>query len=167
MSALNGDSPVDSESTTRWEGYSNYQYVSQQIAAKVSDAVESYAVLQSAGREGAKLDPREYMFARANILDAAMSLKVEVEKEANSNEDDDVYDEIIDRWETGGDEAEDGFIHAFHSHSIKNDGVPGWLFTFVEDIRLAAWELGYLQAGRTVSESNLEPADEQAKDMFT
>lgn len=174
MSVFSGDETNGSgnKSSSRWEGYSNYQAVSNQITQKVADAIEAYAILQSAAREGADLEAREYMEARARILDAAISLKHEIEREAaassqgEDDDDDDIYVEIARRWNEGDDDMDVGYIAAFLGLSFRREGIKGWVFTFVQDIRRAAWELGYLQAGRTISESDLEPADEDARAMF-
>lgn len=162
-----GETP---EVSQRWEGYSDYEVVSKRIGRKVSKAIEAYSVLQSAGAERAELEDIEYTQARAKILDAAMSLKVEIEREAENepaNSDDNIYKPIVARWSDGADEnASDGYINEFMQLSISQGGqVPGWVFNFVEDIRRAAWELGYLQAGRVNSKGDIG-IDEDVNAMF-
>jgi hypothetical protein len=164
------DDDDQEQAIQRWEGYSDYEVVSKRIGRKVSNAIEAYSVLQGAGAERAQLSDYEYTQARAKILDAAMSLKVEIEREAANelpNSDENIYTPIVDRWTDGGDEnAPEGYINEFMAMSISNGGrVPGWVFTFVEDIRRAAWELGYLQAGR-VNETKDGDMDPDVKSMF-
>lgn len=160
----------DEASIQRWEGYSDYEVVSKRIGRKVANAIEAYSVLQAAGAERAELQPHEYTHARAKILDAAMSLKVEIEREAAvepPNSEDNIYTPIVGRWSDGDDKnAPQGYIAEFMQLSISQDGrVPGWVFGFVEDIRLAAFELGYLQAGRTTSKGG-NAIDEDVNAMF-
>ncbi len=167
--AIAQDDSEDQRGFKRWEGYSNYQEVSQRIGRKVSRAIEAYAYLQSAGAERADLTPNEYADARAYILDAAMSLKVEVEREAENepaNAEDNIYSPIVQRWTEGTENAPEGFVNEFMQLSISTGGaIPGWVFTFVEDIRRAAWELGYLQAGRSVRDGDLG-VEEDVNAMF-
>jgi len=174
MSIMGNGSDADDgdqeQVTQRWEGYSDYEVVSKRIGRKVSNAIEAYSVLQGAGAERAQLSDYEYTQARAKILDAAMSLKVEIEREAANeppNSDENIYTPIVDRWTDGGDEnAPEGYINEFMAMSISNGGrVPGWVFTFVEDIRRAAWELGYLQAGRVSGQEGIG-IDEDVNAMF-
>lgn len=164
------DADDQEQAIQRWEGYSDYEVVSKRIGRKVSNAIEAYSVLQGAGAERAELSDYEYTRARAKILDAAMNLKVEIEREAANeppNSDENIYTPIVDRWTEGTDEnASDGYINAFMALSISRGGrVPGWVFTFVEDIRRAAWELGYLQAGRVSGKEGIG-IDEDVNAMF-
>lgn len=140
-----------------WEGYSDFRDVSKRIGQKVSDAIRAYSILQSAMKEQGSLSNREVFEARSKILEAAMSLIVEVRHEARNNVK--PFHEIEDRW-TG----DDGFINRFHEWSAR-DGVPGWVYQFVVDIRTAAWELGYLQAGRREEKAD-DPVKEDIDEMF-
>lgn len=171
----NGDGD---EATTRWEGFSDYQTVSNSIVRSVDEALDAFTILQSLHTEGAKVKPRQAARGRAKILSAALRLVPELRDDAPDNEQ---YREILARW-LGDVEIDDetytadfseydgefngGFIDELDTVQLHTVS-PGWLYQFVVDIRTAAWHLGYLQAGRTISESNLEPADEQARDMFT
>lgn len=174
--ALSSD---DEERTTRWEGFSDYQSVSASIVSSIDDAIDSFATLQSLHVEGARVKPEQAARARANVLAAALRLVPELRDNADTSE---IYQDILSRWlgeievedeqitgnfseYEGDNHIEDGFIEALNHVQIHTES-PDWLHQFVVDIRTAGWELGYLQAGRTVSESNLEPADEQARDMF-
>lgn len=174
MLSENGDTD---EPTTRWEGFSDYQAVSNSIVRSIDEALDSYTVLQSLHAEGAKVSPRQAAQARAKILSAALRLVPELRDYASDNEE---YQDILGRWlgavEIGDktyegdfsdfeDDIDEGFIDALDD-VVLNTMSPGWLHQFVVDIRTAGWELGYLQAGRSVSESNLEPAEEQARSMF-
>jgi len=159
MAADTGDSNADEH----WEGFSDYESVSKRLARKVSDAIRAYSILQSAMAEGGHWTDREFAEARSKILEAAMSLMVEVAQEAEKGQE--PFNDIYERWTDEGDE--EGYISKFHELRLQDNGMPGWVYTFIVDIRTAAWELGYLQAGRTVKEEDLEPADKQAQDMFS
>jgi len=174
MPAASSDSE---DATTRWEGFSDYQTVSNSIVRSVDEALDAFTILQSLHTEGAKVKPRQAAQARAKILSAALRLVPELRDDAPDNEQ---YREILARWlgsvefdeetytadlsEYDGD-FDGGFIDELDRVQL-NARSPGWLYQFVVDIRTAGWHLGYLQAGRTISESNLEPADEQAREMF-
>ncbi len=175
MSIMGNGSDADDgdqeQVTQRWEGYSDYEVVSKRIGRKVSNAIEAYSVLQGAGAERAQLSDYEYTQARAKILDAAMSLKVEIEREAANeppNSDENIYTPIVDRWTDGGDENDPRGIHQrVHGDVYLQRWASSWLgvFTFVEDIRRAAWELGYLQAGRVSGQEGIG-IDEDVNAMF-
>jgi len=47
-----------------------------------------------------------------------------------------------------------------------DSGSPQWLYTFVVQIREAAWELGYLQAGRTHKAEEGDPEEQEPLAMF-
>lgn len=157
--AENGDSPYDG---TEWEGYSNYQAVSQNVSQSISAALDSYAWLQGAHREGAGVRPEPAANARADILSAALRLYVEMQQEqANGNDD---YDDILDRW--GSDEDDEpGYIGQFHELRLT-EGLPGWMLQFVMDIRTAGWQLGYLQAGRRAKKQPDDPVEGETDSMF-
>lgn len=165
------------EATTRWEGFSDYQAVSNSIVRSIDEALDAFTILQSLHIEGAKVKPRQAAQARAKILSAALRLVPELRDDAPDNEQ---YREILARWLGSVEVGDDTVVGEFDDFDGDFDGgfigelddvqlnlvSPGWLYRFVVDIRTAGWQLGYLQAGRTISESNLEPAEEQARDMF-
>ena len=157
-----GDADAGSGTGTRWEGFSNYEKVSQRISESVDNAIDSYALLQSRHAEGAAVRPDLASEARSHILASAMRLSVEMESDRDEV---DVYDEILTRWREGGEDTEDGMLAAFQEAKLQ-EGVPGWLYNFVEDIRRAAWELGYLQAGRQSRAEPDDPVEAESEAMF-
>lgn len=141
---------------TRWEGYSDYKRVSREIAITVEDAVRAFSWLDAAHSEGAPVTPTDAANVRAVILEAMLLLETEMEEDRAVEP---LYDEILSRWQ-----GEEGIFR-------KLDGVqlaevrPGWLAVAVRDIRRAARELGYLEAGRSVKTVN-EDADEDIEALF-
>ncbi len=148
---------------TKWEGYSNYQEVSSRMSRSVDAAIESYALLQSVHKEGAEAASNADLIAeaRADILGAAIPLFVEMQEEQARGVDD--YDGILERWE--GDRDREGYVRRMHSAELR-DGVPGWMFQFVLDIRKAGWSLGYLQAGRRSKQEPDDPVQAEVENMF-
>lgn len=148
---------------TRWEGYSNYQKVSSRMSESVDSAVESYSLIQSAHKEGATVSEDLVANARSDILGAAIPLFVEMQQEQERGVDE--YDEILGRWEGGENEEEIGYIRRLHETQLR-DGMPGWLFQLVLDIRKAGWKLGYLQAGRRSKRDPDDPVEADSDNMF-
>lgn len=128
---------------TYWDGYADYKSVSKRISQTIEDAVKAYSYIDAAHSEGASLRPEEARDARTPILNAAIMLHDEMQREAERNDD---YDDILERWD-----GEDGFVRRFDEISLRDER-PGWLYQFIRDIRSAGWRLGYLQAGKTERE---------------
>jgi hypothetical protein len=141
---------------TRYEGYSDFSHVSRSVASAVDDAVEAYALIQSHHSEGARVTPQTAAEAAAHILGAALKLKPELENDL----DDETYHEILDRWE-----GDDGYIERLKQTSLSSR-CPEWLGHLVHDIRTAGFELGYLQAGRTVKTEPDDPVEADTEAMF-
>lgn len=147
----------------RWEGYSDYQVVSKRVGKTVHNAIEAYALLDSLHAEGASVDPRTAAKARRHMYTAALALVPELRNDAPDEDGEGVelYGEILDRWE-----GEDGYLrNQMHTTKFQN-GSPGWLYQFIIDIRTAAWELGYLQAGRETKGEPDDPVEAETADMF-
>lgn len=156
MSAADGEVH---EVNRKWEGYSNYELVSKLIAQNVSDCISGYALMQSYQAEGAKAQPEQIAKERASILQAAIRLRVELRSEKDTNE---RYQEILKKWE-----GEDGYISNFQSLEIHQSGrMPEWVADFVDQIVESAWELGYLQAGRTARKEPDDPIERDTEAMF-
>lgn len=159
---------ADSEETAttkRWEGYSDYQTNSNRVAAAIDDAIDAYAYVESLHIEGARIRQNDAAEARSRIVGATIKLLPELEENAsNSGDDETIYDEILTRWTEEYDGGE-GFLKRLKQVRLRSD-CPEWLGDLAQDIRKAGWEIGYLQAGRTVSESNLDPTEGQARSMF-
>lgn len=158
MSTQNGDDPA---TTKRWAGYSDYRTISDRMAKSLDEALEAYAILTSRHATGAKIRDEEISQCIERLLVAAMKLVVELE---DDRENVDQYDDILTRWQKGDDDT-DPYLEELRQTDFKRR-LPDWFDQFAKDIRTAGWELGYLQAGRTISESNLEPAEEEARSMF-
>lgn len=166
MSKSNGTTDTSETATKRWEGYSDYQTVSNRVAASIDDAIDAYAYINGLHAEHARVRQREAAEARSRILGAAIKLLPELKANQGTQDQDDqdIYVEILNRW-TKEHDGGDGLLERLKQIQLQND-CPDWLGQLVQDIRTAGWEIGYLQAGRTISESNLEPAEEEARSMF-
>lgn len=152
----------DETSTKRWEGYSDYRTVSSRITETIGDAIEAYAQIESLHAENARVRPEIAAHSRSKILEAALTLMPELEEQRETEE---KYDEILKRWSEEGDGETGPFLEELRNVHLR-DSCPSFLYEFVTDIRKAGWELGYLKAGRTVTENNLPEADKQAQEMF-
>lgn len=152
---------VAAETETYFEGYSDYQSVSKDIGQAVRDAIDAYAFLDGRHTQGARVRATNAARAHRCILGAAIRLLPEVERDAETKE---VLGEIHADW-MGNGEDDDGDIDKLRSLSLQ-DPPPDWLFGFVVQIREAAWELGYLQAGRSRKADEGDPAEEEPKQMF-
>lgn len=157
------------EPTKRYEGYTDYQSTSNRIGRSIDEAVDAYAAIDSLHAEGARVRPQRAAEARRYILAAALKLVPELEANRNGK-DDDIYGEILDRWigdgeAANGDGDEEPFIDRLRDVSLQTE-CPDWLYQLVADIRKAGWEVGYLQAGRTVTERELDRDEAEARAMF-
>lgn len=157
-SSKNEFRPDSVDEGTRWEGYANYQSVSFRVAESVDQAIDAYSQIESAHTEGARINPEFAAEARSQILSAAVRLYPELEQDRESV---DLYDQILGRWE-----GQDGYLEKFSETSLRRS-FPGWLVHFVIDIRSAAWELGYLQAGRRAKSEPEDPVEGMSSAMFT
>lgn len=153
----NGSSSSDNGDETRWEGYSDYQRVSDRVARSIYDAIEAFAIIDSQHTENARVKPAAAAKARAKILAPALRLKVEMEADREAVE---KLDQILQDWE--GDE---GHLAKFSNLQLHQD-CPSWLHEFVTQIREAGWEIGYLKAGRTTKKELDDEVEEEVKNMF-
>lgn len=145
------------ETEEHYEAYSSFKRQSERVAESVEDAVKAYSRMRSAHREKATVPPKVAAEARADIESAALRLRSEMVSERERN---DVYDEILSDWE-----GEEGYIQQFDEIELRNQ-VPGWMYEFISQIRRAAFERGYLSAGRTY-ETDTQQADvEESQAMF-
>lgn len=147
----------DGEREKYWDGYADYKSVSKRISQTIEDAVSAYSYIDAAHSEQAPITREEARDARTPILNAAIMLHDEMQREAEHNDD---YDDILARWN-----GQDGFVKRFDEISLREER-PGWLYDFARDIRTAGWRLGYLQAGRTEREGPDDPIEEEAEEMF-
>jgi len=88
-------SQTDGSDGTRWEGYSDYERVSINIAEAVDRAMDSYARINGLHAEGAKVRAETAAEARANILSAGLRLVPEL---ANDRDDVREYDRMLSDW---------------------------------------------------------------------
>lgn len=130
----------DSEKDT----YSDYEMVSQMITARVRDAITAYTELNQSETAGVKLSRADRTLYRADILAAAWLMEAELEAEARRNRSHGYADETLEKWRGDG-----GWLKKF----ATADRVMqyGWVGEFVNSIRRAAWEMGYLKTGSAVA----------------
>lgn len=124
-----------------WDAYSDYRFVSQAVTRSIRDAIEAFALLDQATQTGYKIRAKEEAQLRADILAAAMRLRVELESERDRGLD--YAEDILGKWE-----GENGYINQFRAAGVRQTSSLEWFEEFASDIRRAGWELGYLQAGR-------------------
>jgi hypothetical protein len=155
--SIDADEPDVDESSTRYQGYTDYRKVSGSVAESVENAVEAYALLKSKYKEGARVSPEFAARASARILSASLKLLPELKEESFVDE----YRSIVDNWE-----GDDGFIRSLEEIPLVNR-CPGWLHQFVREIRRAGWLLGYLKAGRDEDNSpDITPDPLEVSGMF-
>jgi len=142
---------------TRYEGYSDFTTVSRSVAEAVDNAVDAYSMIQSRHSEDARVSPDHAAEASAYILASALKLLPELEQDYD---DVDEYQEILDAWK-----GDDGYIERLKEVSLTTQ-CPQWLGEFILEIRRAGWQLGYLQAGRTVKQEPDDPLETDTEAMF-
>lgn len=144
---------------TRWNSFSNYGDIADDVHDAVIGAIEAQAFVHAMHREGTEPDREDAAEASAVILAAARRLLTELRREAERT-DNDLYNEILDRWE-----GEEGYITRL-ANSTLSETSPAFLHDFVEDIHRAAFEIGYLRAGREEREELDDPVENDARAMF-
>jgi len=133
-----------------WSAYSEYKDQSQQVAEKVSRANDAYSFLVSVYTQDMHLPEKSAMDTKRALLNAGMRLKPEIKM----NNEHEPFDEIWERWD-----GEEGYIQMLIQHDFYN-GMPGWVHQYSDDLMTAAWEIGYLQAGR---QEAADPDSDDAK----
>lgn len=153
----------DSSNNTRWDGFSDYKRVSDRVAQSCERAVRAYSFLDSRHQEDASVKPEDAAEVRSQILTPALRLLPEMQRDAENVE---MYEEMLERWQgSDDDDDDDGYITKINECQLQKT-CPGWLLNFVIDIRRAAFELGYLQAGRTVKQDPDDPVEAETDGMF-
>lgn len=142
---------------TEWDGYSDYQSVSQRNARTIHDAVEAFATVERAHQERGKLKSEVAARAGSRILTAAINVQTEL---AAYEDDNKQYEDLLANF-TG----EEGYVEQLREVNLRHD-CPEWLYEFVVDIRRAGFELGYLKAGREESKREHEGPEDDAREMF-
>jgi len=148
------------DTETYFEGYSDYQSVSKDIGQAVRDAIDAYAYIDGRHSQGARVRATNAASAYRRILGAAIRLLPELKRDAETKEE---LGEIYADWAGNGDD--EGRIDQLQALSFQSPP-PDWLFEFVVQIREAAWELGYLQAGRSRKAEQDDPVEQEATSMF-
>jgi len=142
---------------SRYEGFSDYNKVSRSVAESIDDAVDAYALIQSSHAEDERVKADLAAEGAGRILGAAIRLLPELEQDKDDVEE---YGELLDDW-TG----DEGYIEQLKDARLSRD-CPDWLGEFVVQIRRAGWELGYLQAGKTVKQESGDPVEDDTEAMF-
>lgn len=127
----------------QWRSYADYEAVKHDNFETLVKARKAYALLSSHNSHGKRPSTNQALMASARITNAAEMLELEVE----INKHNEPFDEIWERWS-----GEDGLIAQFRSVDLR-ETYPGFLDTLMDDMKRAAWHLGYLKVGRH------EPAD--------
>lgn len=142
-----------------YHAYTDYEDVTARMSGSIAQALEDYSMLHSLKAENVVPKDRDVAQTRANLLAAAIRIRSELDAGNIDN-----GEAIKTRWETGGAEYEEGFIEKLHDHELEF-GYESWLFQLVQDLRRAAWELGYLQAGEHRDESD-DPVEDETDKML-
>lgn len=130
---------------TEYEGYSDYNHVSQSIVGTINDAVEALSDFRAADLSGAKLKGKATTM-HADVLNACWQLRVELEHEATDSGEN-FADQILEQWYGDGEEQE-GWVEILQTTPTREVPERQFLGDLAHSIRRAGWELGYLKAGR-------------------
>lgn len=131
-------------SDTKYEGYSDYNHVSQSIVGTINDAVQALSDFRAADLSGAKLKG-EATTMHGDVLNACWQLRVELEHESTESGEN-FADEILQQWYGGGEQ--DGWVNILQNTRTAAVPEKQFLGDLAHSIRRAGWELGYLKAGR-------------------
>jgi len=149
------DSPGN-DVATEYEGYADYRRVSDRVGRTVHEAMMSYATIESMHSESARVKARAAASAKRDILAAALMIETEVEASGKSG------NEPFEDW--GEEEQAMEWVSRLRETELQTR-CPEWLSNLVETTREAAWQLGYLKAGREVNDHGETP-DGKAESMF-
>lgn len=130
----------DSGTPTEWDGYTDYKQVSGRVASEIHEANAAAAFIQEYHQEGGEFTPRDVTQAASRLTSAALLLD---EQLAHFGDDDDRYQEIVDKWR-----GDDGRIRQLQRTDFLRQRPPDWLNDFVRELHRAGLLLGYLKAGR-------------------
>lgn len=152
-----GQSP--GKASTRWNSFSNYGDIAEDVHQAVVGAIEAQAFIHAMHQEGARVSPEDAAEASARMLSAARRLLTEMRRE-NERNSDGPYDDILEKWE-----GPNGYISQLAGSNLS-DSSPAFLHDFVEDIHRAAFEIGYIRAGREERQDLDDPVENDAMAMF-
>lgn len=157
---MSSGSPGLQRPDKRWSSFSNYTDIAQDVHEAVVGAIEWQAFINACHREGARVQPEDAANASGQIMSAARRLLTELRQERDSEQ---KYDEILKRWE--GENGKKGYIEQLAETSLSENN-PAFLHQFVEDIHEAAFEIGYLRAGREERKDLDDKVEDDAQGMF-
>lgn len=129
------------------ETYSDYEMVSQMVTARVRDATTAYTKLNQATTAGVKLSRTDRVLFQADILEAAWLIESEMEAEKRRHN---RRGKITDQFETW---QSRGWIEKFAAAENPVRRYE-WAGSFVQLIREAAWELGYLKTNSVTDDAD-------------
>lgn len=148
--------------STQFEAYANYQSVSDRVARSIDKAVDAYSMIQAdSTTHSGSIGPEEMAEAKHHIVGAATRLVVELEENREVNE---TFDEILGRWKGSGDTP--GRLKQVQQWDPRQ-GVPGWMYQFIIDIRRAGWHLGYVRAGMEKEQTPDDPHEKSTQEMLS
>lgn len=150
------------EPRTEYDGFANYETVTNRIEETIYASIEAYAYLGQAEPAEVRIGRQEERQLRAEILTAALIMEIEIEEHAAAGEE--WAEEILGRWS-----GEDGFIDRLRQ-APSGEAARDWCRQFVTDIRRAGVRLGYLEAGREVEQkdelADADPYDSDIREMI-
>jgi len=132
-------SESEPESSTTWDGYTDYQHVSGRVSDEIHDAFAAAGFLSQFHQVGGEYEAHEIASASARLISAAYMVDEQLDYFSNG---DDEYQEILDEWR-----GEDGRIQKLHEVDWWQEH-PDWLVEFVRELHRAGLMLGYLKSGR-------------------
>ena len=139
------------DDTGESDTYSDYEMVSQMVTARVRDAITAYTELNQSVTAGVKLSRTDKVLYQADILAAAWLIEAELEAEKRRDGRRGSAVDTLEQW------RKRNWVEQFASADdpMRYD----WVGEFVESIRQAAWEMGYLKTGSMADDSG-ESMDE-------
>jgi len=146
-----GEQQEQDDTEQRWTSYSDYESQVQIVSETVYQANDAYSYIISVEAQGVPLEESDAVDVKRCLVRAGARLLPEIRK----NKEQEPFDDIWERW--NGEDGE-GKMSELRRLNLY-DGVPDWLHQYNEDVMTAAWEIGYLQAGR---EEPADPEDNQA-----
>lgn len=134
----------------RWSSYSDYETIVEAVAERVEVAIDAYGHLEACESQMISVTNGSAIETKKALVGAGTRIKPEV----RHNRDVEPFDEIWERWQ-----GDDGHVNRLRRADFVEE-VPDWLSQYVDDLTTAAWELGYLKAGR---EEAVDPDDDDIK----
>ena len=148
-----------------WKAYSNYNDVSRRVVNSVDKAAEAEAVLRAKHAESSTVKSKEAAELRSYIQAAVNNLLPEIQREAERDRE--PFGELNQRFVGGDSPAETGYTGKLEEANLRQE-CPPWVNDLVYDLRTAAWELGYYQAGKEEDDGGYDgdPYDSEVMKMI-